>query len=32
VVATTGAQFSDFLKVEVQRWKTVVETGNITVE
>lgn len=32
VVATTGAQFSDFLKAEVQRWKTVVETGNITVE
>jgi len=32
VVATTGAPFSDFLKVEVQRWKTVVETGNITVE
>jgi tripartite-type tricarboxylate transporter receptor subunit TctC len=32
VVATTGAQFSDFLKAEVDRWKTVVETGKITVE
>lgn len=32
VVATTGAQFADFLKAEVDRWKTVVETGKITVE
>ena len=32
VVATTGAQFTDFLKVEVARWKSVVETGKITVE
>jgi tripartite-type tricarboxylate transporter receptor subunit TctC len=32
VVATTGVQFADFLKAEVERWKTVVETGKITVE
>ena len=32
VVATTGAQFADFLKAEVERWKTVVETGKISVE
>jgi tripartite-type tricarboxylate transporter receptor subunit TctC len=32
VVATTGAQFADFLKAEVDRWKSVVETGKITVE
>ena len=32
VAATTGAQFGDFLKAETQRWKTVVDTGHITVE
>jgi tripartite-type tricarboxylate transporter receptor subunit TctC len=32
VAATTGAQFVDFLKAETQRWKTVVDTGHITVE
>lgn len=32
VVATTGAQFTDFLKAEVTRWKSVVETGKIIVE
>jgi tripartite-type tricarboxylate transporter receptor subunit TctC len=32
VVATTGAQFAEFLKAEVERWKTVVETGKISVE
>jgi len=32
VVATSGAQFADFLKSEVDRWKTVVETGKITIE
>ncbi|MBI5911440.1 MAG: tripartite tricarboxylate transporter substrate binding protein [Betaproteobacteria bacterium] len=32
VVATNGAQFVDFLKAEVGRWKTVVETGKIAVE
>jgi tripartite-type tricarboxylate transporter receptor subunit TctC len=32
VVATTGAQFDTFLKTEIQRWKSVVETGKITVQ
>jgi tripartite-type tricarboxylate transporter receptor subunit TctC len=30
VVANTGAQFADFLAQEIARWKTVIETGNIT--
>jgi tripartite-type tricarboxylate transporter receptor subunit TctC len=30
VVATTGAQFSDFLAAEIARWKSVIETGKIT--
>ena len=32
VVANTGAQFNDFLAGEIKRWKTVVETGNITAQ
>lgn len=32
VVANTGAQFNDFLAAEFQRWKTVVESGNISAE
>jgi tripartite-type tricarboxylate transporter receptor subunit TctC len=32
VVATTGAQFMDFLRSETERWKAVVESGHITVE
>ena len=32
VVASNGAQFSDFLVKETQRWKTVVETGKISAE
>jgi tripartite-type tricarboxylate transporter receptor subunit TctC len=32
VVANTGAQFADFLAKEIARWKTVIETGNITAE
>jgi tripartite-type tricarboxylate transporter receptor subunit TctC len=30
VVASTGAQFSDFLVGEIARWKNVIETGKIT--
>jgi tripartite-type tricarboxylate transporter receptor subunit TctC len=32
VVANTGAEFDTFLKAETDRWKNVVETGNINVE
>lgn len=32
VVANTGAQFETFLKAEIDRWKSVVESGNINVE
>ena len=32
VVANTGAEFETFLKGETDRWKTVIESGNITVE
>ena len=32
VVAHTGAEFETFLKAETDRWKTVIESGNITVE
>jgi tripartite-type tricarboxylate transporter receptor subunit TctC len=32
VVASNGAQFGEFLAGETQRWKTVVEAGNITAE
>ena len=32
VVASTGAQFTDFLIAETQRWKTVVEMGKITAD
>jgi tripartite-type tricarboxylate transporter receptor subunit TctC len=32
VVASTGAQFTEFLTAETQRWKTVVEAGKITAE
>jgi tripartite-type tricarboxylate transporter receptor subunit TctC len=32
VVASTGAQFTEFLTAETQRWKTVVEVGKITAE
>jgi hypothetical protein len=32
VVASNGAQFGEFLAGETQRWKAVVETGNITAE
>jgi tripartite-type tricarboxylate transporter receptor subunit TctC len=32
VVANTGAEFEAFLKGETDRWKAVVESGNITVE
>ena len=32
VVATSGAQFTDFLRAEAERWKKVVETGKISVE
>ena len=32
VVASNGVQFTDFLAKETQRWKTVVETGNISAE
>ncbi len=32
VVASTGAQFTEFLTAETQRWKTVVEAGKITAD
>src|SRR5262245_27104295 len=32
VVASNGAQFADFLVGETQRWKKVVEAGNITAD
>lgn len=32
VVASTGAQFTEFLTAETARWKTVVEQGKITAE
>ena len=32
VVASTGAQFTEFLTAETARWKTVVEVGKITAE
>jgi len=32
VVATTGAQFRDFLETEYRRWKAVVDDGNISVQ
>jgi tripartite-type tricarboxylate transporter receptor subunit TctC len=32
VVANNGAQFADFLAKEIARWKSVIETGNITAE
>jgi tripartite-type tricarboxylate transporter receptor subunit TctC len=32
VVATTGAQFREFLGAETQRWKSVVEAGKISIE
>lgn len=32
VVASNGSQFADFLAKEIARWKTVIETGNITAE
>jgi tripartite-type tricarboxylate transporter receptor subunit TctC len=32
VVASNGEQFAKFLAGEIARWKSVVETGNITVE
>jgi tripartite-type tricarboxylate transporter receptor subunit TctC len=32
VVASNGAQFAEFLVGETQRWKKVVETGNITAD
>jgi len=32
VVASNGTQFAEFLVGETQRWKKVVETGNITAE
>jgi len=32
VVASNGAQFTEFLAGETQRWKKVVEAGNITAE
>jgi len=32
VVATSGAQFTDFIRAEAERWKKVVETGKISVE
>ena len=32
VVASNGAQFMEFLTGETQRWKKVVEAGNITAE
>jgi tripartite-type tricarboxylate transporter receptor subunit TctC len=31
VVASNGAQFSEFLAAELARWKSVIETGKITV-
>jgi tripartite-type tricarboxylate transporter receptor subunit TctC len=32
VVASNGAQFTEFLVGETQRWKKVVEAGNITAD
>ena len=32
VVASNGEQFAKFLAAEIARWKSVVETGNITAE
>lgn len=32
VVASTGAQFTEFLTAETQRWKKVVDAGNITAD
>ena len=32
VVASNGTQFTEFLVGETQRWKKVVEAGNITAE
>jgi tripartite-type tricarboxylate transporter receptor subunit TctC len=32
VVASNGQQFAKFLDGEIARWRTVVETGNITAE
>jgi tripartite-type tricarboxylate transporter receptor subunit TctC len=32
VVASNGAEFGEFLKLEVARWKAVVDTGRISVE
>ena len=32
VVASNGAEFAKFLDGEIARWRTVVETGNITAE
>jgi tripartite-type tricarboxylate transporter receptor subunit TctC len=32
VVATTGDQFTSFLKSETERWKEVIQKGNITAE
>ena len=32
VVASNGEQFAKFLRDEIARWKTVIETGNITAE
>jgi hypothetical protein len=32
VVASNGAQFTEFLAAETQRWKKVIEAGNIVAE
>jgi hypothetical protein len=32
VVASNGGEFAKFLDGEIVRWRTVVETGNITAE
>ena len=32
VVATNGEQFTSFLKNEIERWKDVIQKGNITAE
>jgi tripartite-type tricarboxylate transporter receptor subunit TctC len=32
VVASNGAQFAEFLAAETQRWKKVIEAGNIVAE
>ena len=32
VVASNGVEFAKFLDGEIARWRTVVETGNITAE